>query len=252
MRMRSATRLLIGALFLTLLASCGGGDSPVVNSTWNLKSAYLTLSPYQNSTPITYLFNVTGAVGSDQISGTGSLVVAPHISGTFESGTASQQVAALEADYTVTGGGPTVIVLSSTISSWYSLNNGPFGETHQACSTGCSNGLLPVEYIVYGTSSSNNNLPTSASSGATGTLYTGQRYSNATKATSLGTIIATYSVTAANAGAAYFDITIIEKDTNANQVSKRVMHYYLDPSDAISLKGLSLTDSTKDINFVVR
>jgi len=255
MQMRSAARLLSGALFLALLAGCGGGDPPVVNSTWNLKSAYLSLSPNQNSTPVTYLFNVTGSVGADQISGTGSWVLAPHISGTFENSAASQQSSSLEAVYTVVGVSQPVMVLASTVTNWFSSpNSGPFGETHQACSTGCSSGLVPVEYIVYGTSSSGVNLPTSASTGATGTLYTGQRYSNSTKATPLGTVVATYSVTATSGGAAYFDVTITEKDASpsANVVSTRKIRYFLDPNDAISLKALSLTDSTKDINFTVR
>jgi hypothetical protein len=253
--MRSAARLLIGALLLALLASCGGGDSPAVNSTWNLKAAYLSLSPNQNSTPLTYRFNLTGAVGSNQISGSGTLVLAPHISGTFENSAASQQTSSLEAVYTVVGVSQPVTVLASTITNWFSLNNGPFGETLQACSTGCSGGLVPVEYIVYGTSSSGINLPTAAASGASGTLYAGQRYSNSTKpAPSLGTVVATYSVTATSGGAAYFDVTITSKDAsaNANVVSTRKMRYLIDQNDLISLQALSLTDSSKDINFVVR
>jgi len=255
MRMRSATRLLIGALFLALLAGCGGGDTPAVNSTWNLKAAYLSLAPNQNSAPITYLFNVNGAVGVDQISGTGTLVLAPHIPGTFENSSASQQSSSLEAVYTVVGASQPVMVLASTITNWFSSpNSGHFGETHQACSTGCSSGLVPVEYMVYGTSSSSINLPTSASTGASGTLYTGQRYSSSTKATPLGTVVATYSVTATSGGAANFDVTITEKDASpsANVVATRKIRYFVDQNDAISLKAISLTDSTKDINFTIR
>jgi hypothetical protein len=243
---------LIGVLFSVLLASCGGGEPAVVNSTWNLRAAYSTLSPKLITSPLVYLFNVTGAVGSNQISGTGSLVVAPHTSGVFESGAASKQDSLLEADYAVVGGSPSMTVLASTVTNWYSLNNAPFGETRQACTSGCSGELLPVQYIVYGTSSALSNLPTSAASGATGSLFTGSRYSNATKTTSLGTIAATYLVTGDGAGNANFDVSIVEKDTSGNQTSKRVMRYLLDQNDAISLKGISLADSAKDLSFVVR
>ena len=251
MQMLFAARLLIGSLFLLLLASCGGGDTPSVNSTWNLKTAYLSLSPNQNSTPLTYRFNLTGAVGSNQISGSGTLVLAPHISGTFENSAASQQTSSLEAVYTVVGVSQPVIVLASKITNWFSLNNGPFGETRQVCDTGCSNGLVPVEYIVYGTSASGINLPTAAASGASGTLYSGQRYSDSTKATPLGTVVATYLVTATSGGSANFDVVITSKDASGNVVSTRKMSYLLDQNDLISLQALSLKDASKDINFVL-
>ena len=243
---------MIGALFLILLAGCGGGETESVNSNWNLRAAYITLSPKSTSTPLSYLFNVSGAVGSNQISGTGSLVLDPHVSAVFESGAASKQESRLEAAYTVVGGSPSVTVLASTITHWYSLNNGPFGETRQACSNGCSGGLVSPQYIVYGISSANNTLPTSAGSGATGVFFAGQRYSDSTKTTLLGTINATYVLTGDGAGNANFDVTIVEKDSGGNQTSKRVLRYLLDQNDAISLKSMSVVDSAKDINFVVR
>jgi hypothetical protein len=253
MRKLSGIRPLIGALCVVLLAACGGGEPAVVNSAWNLRAAYITLSPKLISTPLTYLFNVSGSVGQNQIAGTGSLVMAPHVAGTFESGAASKQDSSLEAVYTV-GDTPPTTVLASTITNWYSQNNSPFGETRQACANSCSGGLVSTQYIVYGTSSATSNLPTSASSGATGTLYTGSRYSDSTKTTLLGTITATYVLTGDGAGNANFDVSIVERDTAnpANQTAKRVMRYVLDQNDAITLKGLSVADSAKDINFVVR
>jgi len=251
MRKLFGIRTLISTLCVVLLASCGGGQTASVNSTWNVRAAYITLSPKLVSTPLTYLFNVNGSVGLNQISGTGSLVFAPHVSGVFESGAAFKQDASLEAVYTV-GGIPPTKVLASTISNWYSQNNSPFGETRQLCSNGCSGSLVSAQYIVYGTSSLTSTLPTSAASGATGVLFNGSRYSDSTKTTLLGTITATYVLTGDGAGNANFDLSIVEKNTGGNQMSKTVMRYLIDQDDAISLKGLSVADSEKNINFVLR
>jgi len=232
------------------LVGCGGGDPAPVNASWDLQGAYLQLSPKQNSDAVSYKFTITGVVDGKQISGTGSLALDPHTTGTFESSSASQQVSTLEADYTVKGS-ESMNVLKSTITNWFTLTSGAFGEEHKDCEKGCVGNLVPKEYILLGTSNATLKLPSKSISGNSGSLYTGTRYSDSIKATVLGKVDASYQVTADNGGNAYFDITIIEKDTSGNQTSKRVMHYFVDPSNAISLKGLSITDSSKDINFVL-
>lgn len=242
---------MIITLCVVSLASCGGSETATVNSTWNVRSAYTMVSPILISTPLSYHFNVNGSVGQNQIEGTGSLVLAPHVSGVFESGAASKQDLSLEAVYTV-GGNPPTKVLASNITKWYSQNNSPFGETRQLCSNGCSGSLVSAQYIVYGTSSLTSTLPTSAASGATGVLFTGSRYSDSTKSTLLGPITATYVLTGDGAGNANFLVTIIEKDTIGNQMSKMVMRYLIDQNDAISFKGFSVADSQKDMDFVLR
>jgi len=239
---------LAGAFVIIFVSSCGGGGSTTpVNSVWNLRTGYQNFILNNNPTPTTYKFKVSGIVNEKQIAGTGFLMLEPHSTGLFETTTSAyRQDISIEAAYTVTGGSPAVSVLSSTLTNWYSLLYGAIGEEHAACVSGCVAGLLPSEYITIGTS---NSLPQTATSGNSGTLYQGSIFSDSTKTTQSGTIAANYVLKADNAGNATFDVTVIEKNMDNTINFKRVMNYLINSDSNMTLIGLSLTDSGKDIRF---
>ena len=222
--------VLLVSVLLTL-AACGGGGgsgSGVVASTLTFPLQQININQLVNSSSAP--FTVSGTMNGYSVTGTGNLTDGTLSAATFEGNPAQQQITTITGSITVNG---QTSSLGSSSTTYVDSNYLPLGVSDTS------------EYTVMVTA---NPIPSSVHVNDTGTLATGNRYTNSTKSTLLDTLTMTYVIEADTATTALLSVINKYQDMNGTITETSINQYRIGAdgtSSRVKSTGSFNTSTTK-------
>lgn len=221
-------------ILVALMSACGGGGgggtpAPVA-STAAFSLAASAASSFQDTS--TQSFTVSGKSSGISFTGSGTVTRGNVTAATFEGTSALQKTTIVSGS--ITGNGITVPISSSS-TSYVDTNYVPLGRSGS------------TEYMVV---SSTPPLPTSAYINDTGTYYVGNRYTDGSKSTLLGTASVTYALQPDTADTALLVLIYTEKDVAGSITMTSTSKIRLTPAGAATDLSESALYSNGDVTNI--
>lgn len=240
--MKSTFRSLLLGLLVAGVAGCGGGGdgaatTPAGNGNGNGNSAAQvpaaqTYQSYVDDAG-TYAFDVSGTIGSNPVTGSGTLVVNAPMADTFDGAAAERKTLTITGNADVQGN---AIVLDDSYNHFFAGGK-PVGFTNAS------------EYTVLANVA---DIPQDLQVGDSGQWYTGTIYTDNTRTTQIGTRVVTYAVEDGGNGAAL--VKIRQQDTAASQqpMVDLTLSFEVQANGTMRWKALRALSGDTDLVYTAR
>ncbi len=210
------TVLLISAT--ALLGACGGGggsSAPAATvastATFQLRTALANATQQTSTLPYT----ISGRVGSNTVTGSGSITLGGLTSTTFEGQFALQKVSTSTFTLTVNG---VSTPASSTSTSYTDSNYIPVGASGTDYTVVQGTAIVPLTALV----------------NDTGSVYTANRYTSSTKSSMVGTETVTFSLQPDTATTALINIISVQRDNSSVVILTATSIFRLTPAGGVT------------------